>query len=105
MTAKATKPPTSGDLDRIDVELRHAGDRETIITVRAKIDAHLKSLDIPAEYLGYIEFGRAVKRDFAQRLSTCLAQKVSDALRPKFRGILPDESGAKHESRSDRRAA
>jgi hypothetical protein len=57
-------------------------------------------LDIPAEYLGYIEFGRAVKRDFAQRLSTCLAQKVSDALRPKFRGILPDESGAKHESRS-----
>lgn len=100
MKAKSKKPPTSGDLDRIDVELRHAGDRETIIAVRARIDAHLRSLDIPAEHLGYIEFGRAVKRDFAQRLSTCLAQKVADALRPKFRGVLPDETGGKHESRS-----
>jgi hypothetical protein len=100
MTAKSKKPPTSGDLNRIDVELRHAGDREAIVAARAKIDAHLRSLDIQAEYLGYIEFGRAAKRDFAQRLSTCLAQKLSDALRPKFRGILPDESGGRHESRS-----
>jgi hypothetical protein len=29
-----------------------------------------------------------------------LAQKIADGLRPKFRGILPDETGAKHESRS-----
>jgi hypothetical protein len=100
MTAKPKKLPTSSDLNRIDSELRYAGDRETIIAVRAKIDSHLRSLDIPAEYLGYIEFGRAAKRDFAQRLSTCLAQKISDALRPKFRGILPDERGGKHESRS-----
>jgi hypothetical protein len=100
MTAKPRKLPTSSDLNRIDSELRYAGDRETIIAVRAKIDSHLRSLDIPAEYLGYIEFGRAAKRDFAQRLSTCLAQKISDALRPKFRGILPDEKGGKHESRS-----
>jgi hypothetical protein len=100
MKKKSKKPPTSDDLDRIDVELRHAGDREAIISALATIDLHLKSLDIPAEYRGYIELGRAAKRDFAQRLSTCLAQKVSDALRPSFRGILPDESGGKHESRS-----
>jgi len=100
MKKKSKKPPTSDDLDRIDVELRHAGDREAIISALATIDLHLKSLDIPAEYSGYIELGRAAKRDFAQRLSTCLAQKVSDALRPSFRGILPDESGGKHESRS-----
>jgi hypothetical protein len=100
MKGKSKKAPTSGDLDRIDAELRHAGDREGIIAVRAKIDSHLKSLDIPAEYFSYIEFGRGAKRDFAQRLSTCLAQKIADALRPKFKGILPDESGAKHESRS-----
>lgn len=100
MPGKSNKPPTSGDIDRIDAELRFAGDRETIIGVRAKIDAHLRSLNIPTEYIGYIEFGRAAKRDFAQRLSTCLAQKMADASRPKFRGILPDEHGAKHESRS-----
>jgi hypothetical protein len=57
-------------------------------------------LNIPAEYWDYIELGRAVKRNFAQRLSTSLAQKVADALRPKFKGILPDEKGGRHESRS-----
>jgi hypothetical protein len=84
----------------LDVELRHAGDREDMISVLARINSHLEALDIPAEYRNFIELGRAAKRDFAQRLSTCLAQKISDALRPKFRGILPDERGAKHESRS-----
>lgn len=100
MPRQPTKLPTSADLDSIAAELRYAGDREKIIAVRSEIDAHLRSLNLPEEYFGYIEFGRAAKRDFAQRLSTCLAQKIADALRPKFRGILPDEHGAKHESRS-----
>lgn len=100
MPERPRKPPTSADVDNIGAELRHAGDREKIIAVRSEIDAHLRSLDLPREYLRYIEFGRAVKRDFAQKLSTCLAQKVADALRPKFRGILPDEHGSNHESRS-----
>jgi hypothetical protein len=94
------KPPTSADLDRIEAELRYAGDREAMVSVLEKISADLESLDIPPEHRRYIELGRAAKRDFAQRLSTCLAQKMSDALRPKFRGILPDDEGAKHESRS-----
>ncbi len=94
------KPPTSTDLNRIDSELRYAGDPTDIASAISEIEAHIEKLNIPAEYKKYIEFGRAVKRNFAQRLSTCLAQKIADALRPKFRGILPDETGAKHESRS-----
>jgi hypothetical protein len=94
------KPPTSSDLNRIEAELRHAGDRERIASALSEISSHLKSLNIPEEYWKYIELGRAVKRNFAQRLSTCLAQKIADALRPKLKGILPDERGAKHESRS-----
>jgi hypothetical protein len=72
MKARPGKPPTSSDLDRIDVELRYAGDREDMISMLAKIDSHLETLDIPAEYRNFIELGRAAKRDFAQRLSTCL---------------------------------
>jgi hypothetical protein len=94
------KPPTSNDLNRIDSELRYAGDPKKIMSAISEIEAHIDKLDIPAEYKRYIEFGRAVKRDFAQRLSTCIAQKVADALRPKLKGILPDEKGEKHESES-----
>jgi hypothetical protein len=100
MPRRPVKLPTSVDLDRIDAELRYAGDREKITTALTEIADHLRSLNIPAEYFRYIELGRAVKRDFAQKLSNCLAQKLADALRPKFRGVLPDEHGAKHESRS-----
>lgn len=99
MTARA-KPPTSSNFDRIDAELTHAGDRELISSLVVKVGDFVKSLDIPPEYRKYIEFGRAVKHAYANRLSTCLAQKIADGLRAKFRGILPDEFGAKHESRS-----
>jgi len=94
------KPPTSVDLERIDVELHHAGDRELIKSLVIKVGDAVRALDIPPDYLKYIEFGRAVKHAYANRLSTSLAQKIADGLRPKFRGILPDETGAKHESRS-----
>ncbi len=95
-----TKAPTSRSFDRIESELRHAGDRELIKSLIVKVGDFVRGLDIPPEYRKYIEFGRAVKHAYAHRLSTCLAQKIADGLRPKFRGILPDEHGAKHESRS-----
>jgi hypothetical protein len=94
------KPPTSVDLDLIETELRHAGDRNLIKSLIIKVGKFVDELDIPPEYRKYIEFGRAVKHAYANRLSTCLAQKIADGLRPKFRGILPDEHGAKHESKS-----
>jgi hypothetical protein len=94
------KPPTSPNFDKIDYELRHAGDRELIKSLIIKVGKFVDELKIPPEYRKYIEFGRAVKHAYANRLSTCLAQKIADGLRPKFRGILPDEHGHKHESRS-----
>jgi hypothetical protein len=99
MTVRA-KPPTSPDFDSIESELRHAGDRELIKSLIVKVGDFVRGLDIPPEYRKYIEFGRAVKHAYAHRLSTCLAQRIADGLRTKFRGILPDEYGAKHESRS-----
>jgi hypothetical protein len=94
------KAPTSHDFDSIGSELRFAGDRALIQSLIVKVAEFVHNLDIPPEYRKYIEFGRAVKRAYAQRLSTALAQKVADGLRPRFRGILPDEHGAKHESKS-----
>lgn len=94
------KPPTSTAFDQIDSELRHAGDRDLINSLIVKVSEFVRELDIPLEYRKYIEFGRAVKHAYAHRLSSSLAQKIADGLRPRFRGILPDEHGAKHESRS-----
>ena len=95
-----TPPPTSTDFDKIDAELSYAGDRELIASLIVKVGDFVGNLDIPPEYRKYIEFGRAVKHSFAHRLSTCLAQKIANGLRPKFRDILPDATGARHESRS-----
>jgi len=70
-----TKAPTSANFDRIDAELRHAGDRELIKSLIVKVGEFVRDLNIPPEYRKYIEFGRAVKHAYAHRLSTCLAQK------------------------------
>jgi hypothetical protein len=40
------------------------------------------------------------KKNYAQALSNALARKVSNALRPRFPGILPDEDGRGTESRA-----
>jgi hypothetical protein len=95
-----TKPPTSPNLDKMDVELAYAGDRELIKSLIVQVEDFVSALQIPPEYRKYIEFGRGVKHGYAHKLSTSLAQKIADGLRPKFRGILPDENGAKHESKS-----
>ena len=104
-SAKVTaRPDTSADLDSLASELRYAGDRELIARTCAEIADHLRTLSLPDEYSDFLEIGRAAKRNFAQRLSAALAQKLSDALRPTFPGIFPDESGRGHE-RSDGAAA
>lgn len=103
--AKATKktkgpPPTSSDLDSIQVELRHAGNRSEIVQTCTQIAKHLRTLDLPDHYWKFIELGRAPKKNFAQAFSTALAQKIANALRPRFPGILPDVRGGGHESKS-----
>src|SRR5262245_44039395 len=40
------------------------------------------------------------KKNYAQALSSALARKVADALRPDFDGILPDAAGRGGESRA-----
>lgn len=99
--ASPKKPyPTSADLNSIAVELRYAGDRAEIVKTCVDIETHLRTLDFPEHYWDFIELGRGQKKNFAQRFSNALAQKVANALRPKFPGILPDEHGRGQESRS-----
>lgn len=43
---------------------------------------------------------QAEKKNYAERLSRLLAQRIADALRSKYEGILPDEKGQKQESRA-----
>jgi hypothetical protein len=100
MATKKKAPPTSKDLDSIVEELRYAGDRAAIDETCADISRHLRELSLPEHYWNYIELGRGQKKNFAQRFSNALAQKIADALRPKFPGVLPDEHGRGHESRS-----
>jgi hypothetical protein len=100
MARSFSKPPTSPVFDSIEAELSYAGDRQQIQAICAQIGDELRSLDLPSDYWSYIEIGRGAKKNFAQRLSNSLAQKMADALRPGFRGILPDEHGRGQESRS-----
>lgn len=94
------KPPTSPELDSLAAELRHAGDREDIAKTCTEIAEHLRTLGLPDRYWDFIEIGRGAKKNFAQRLSTSLAQKIADALRSRFRGINPDDTGRRHESKA-----
>ena len=73
--------------DDIRRELSEAGKRDEIEKVSE-------------ESRRFMDRGRAAKKNYAERLSKALAQKVADALRPRFKGILPDEQGARHESRA-----
>jgi hypothetical protein len=98
--SKRGAPPTSADLDSIEAELRYAGDRAEIAQTCGDIGKHLRTLEFPDHYWGYIEIGRAAKKNFAQKFSCALAQKIANALRSKFKGIYPDEQGCGHESRS-----
>jgi hypothetical protein len=94
------KSPTSADVNSLSEELRYAGDRESIAQTCLQIAEYLRKLGLPDNYWDFIEIGRAAKKNFAQRLSTSLAQKLADALRAQFKGINPDETGLRHESKA-----
>ena len=98
--AKIERLRTSQDMNSILEALRFAGDRQEIIRYVALIEKTVGALDIPPEFLKSIEIGRAIKKNFAQRLSTALAQKIADAYRLKLKSILPDADGRRHESRT-----
>lgn len=100
MKAKATKPGTSADFDSLADELRYAGSRERISAICTELADDLRAFDIPEEYWSFVEIGRGPKKNFAQRLSTAIAQKIADALRPTLKSVLPDASGYRHEARA-----
>lgn len=67
---------------------------------RVRIDDSIRSaLDAAGDRLVAAQSTTA-KKNYAQRFSNALACKVADALRPQFRGILPDEAGRGSESRA-----
>jgi len=100
MRAPTPKPATSPDLDSLSEELRYAGSRERISAICTELADHLRTFEIPEEYWAYVEIGRGPKKNFAQNLSTAIAQKIADALRPTLKGILPDAHGRRHEARA-----
>ncbi len=97
----SNRPPTSQDLDDFSVELRHAGNRADLIRRIELMPHRLTELGLTAQDMEIIEItGRAAKKNFAQRFSTAIAQKIADALRPDFPDIAPDAMGGGHESLS-----
>lgn len=86
--------------DSLLQELTWAGDRTEINDAIRRIRDHLQSLDLSEEIWSYIELGRAKKRGFAQRLSTAIAQKFADGLRPLLKHIVPAADGTRHEARA-----
>ncbi|OGN42559.1 MAG: hypothetical protein A2623_02925 [Caulobacterales bacterium RIFCSPHIGHO2_01_FULL_70_19] len=91
---------SSGKSDSFREEFLAAGDRDEIATVVAKLSAAMDELGLSEHERRYVEVGRAAKKNYAQRLSTCIAQKVSDGLRDRYPTILPSADGKMHESRS-----
>ncbi len=92
-------PPTSPTFDSIEAELRFGGDREAIEKVCRDIAEYLQRGNFPKEYVEYVDIGRAPKKNFAQRFSAALAQKIANELR--HRGldeVLPNASGGGHET-------
>lgn len=73
--ATKKKAKASASVDNIARELKLAGDRAAMTT-------------------------RETKRDYAQKLSTALALKVANGLRPTFPGIFPTKDGKRMESRA-----
>lgn len=100
MAKKREKPVTSTDLDTLADELVAAGDRDLIQRRCVEVEEALARAGLTDEHRNYVEIGRAKKQNFASQFSRSLAQKVADALRPRLKGILPDEIGRGQESRS-----
>lgn len=69
--------------NNIKTELRGAGDRQGILAADQQVMSN-----------------QARKKNYAQNLSTRLAQKIADALRRRFPEVLPDATGRRHESKT-----
>lgn len=97
---RRAKPPTSKDLDSFRAELTYAGDGRDLAKRIEQLKALIEKLDLDERDRKLIEVGRGEKKNFAQRLSESIAQKTADALRTTLKGILPDEDGRGHETKS-----
>lgn len=103
MAKRPARPPVSADVNSLSDELAFAGDHQVLIQATNDWPSLLAALTLPPQlepYRHYIEFGRGAKKNFAQRFSNAIAQKVADALRPRLKSILPDENGRGQESKS-----
>ena len=98
MSRTRPKAPTSKSLDDFSSELHYGGDRATILSLNERIRQILAEAGVDPEVAASVDAERAAKKNYAQRLSEAVAQKTADGLRPKFKGILPDESGGGRES-------
>ncbi len=97
----AAPAPTSSTIDSIEAELRHGGSRAEILNVCAEIAEYLSAGGFPAQYLKFIDIGRAPKKNFAQRFSGALAQKIANAFRGRgLDEVLPRADGTGHETES-----
>jgi hypothetical protein len=76
-TRRFSTEPEALFSDRIERELRWAGDRGSVVASSA-----------------------TNKKNYAEALSRALSQRFADALRPSFPGILPDIRGGGQESRA-----
>jgi hypothetical protein len=92
--------PTSATVDDFSKELEYAGDRADLDGRIVRLRALLAGLDLDEKDRQLIELGRGEKKNFAQRLSTAIAQKTADVLRSRCPGINPGADGRFHESKS-----
>ncbi len=92
--------PTSPNIDDFSAELKYAGNRSDLVNRIDRLYKVLEQLGLDETDRRLVELGRGEKKNFAQRLSTAVAQKIADALRPDFPAILPNADGRGHESRS-----
>lgn len=98
---RAAKPPTSARQQSFTSELAYAGSRPALLERIARLRSFFESLQLDEADRRLVTIdGRAAKKNFAQRFSAAIAQKVADALRPNFSEIYPDADGRGHESRS-----
>ena len=93
-------PAGAAPSDSFASELAVAGDRHALVARIDRLGSVLEAHGLSDDDWQLIELGRAAKKNFAQKFSNAIAQKTANALRPKFKGILPDENGKGQESKA-----
>ena len=92
--------PISPDIDDFSVELKFAGNRIDLVNRINRLYRVLEQLGLDETDRRLVELGRGEKKNFAQRFSTAIAQKIAEALRKDFPGIQPSADYKGHESLS-----